>query len=87
MYDTQSTTAATRIRKGEACYYGTHVQYRTYFDAPRDGVLTGKHTSWKGVMHWEVASDTVDIPARANIWIPVHELTNLDRIANMNADI
>ena len=74
-----------RTRKGQACYYGTHVRYADMFGNNRGGVLTGKHDSWKGVMHWEVASETVDIPARPSIWIPVHELTNLDRLENIAA--
>lgn len=82
-----ATTAVARSRKGEACYYGTHVQYRTHYGHIRTGVLTGKHVMSRGIMHWEVASDTVDIPSRSGVYIPVHELTNLDRIANMNADI
>ena len=74
-----------RTRKGQACYYGTRVQYRTYFGHNRTGVLTGKHTWWRSEMHWEVSSDTVETCNRPNVWVPVSELINLDRLANIES--
>lgn len=78
--DTTRTAPRDRVLKGQAFYYGTRVQYRSQFGHIRTGVLTGKHQWARGVMHWEVSQDTVDTCARSGVYIPVHEITNLDRI-------